>query len=88
MDKEFPIRTCLGCYNKKNKSDLLRIVKTSDGEIKIDITGKSEGRGSYICHDIECLEKIIKSRRLNKVLKMNIVEETYEEIRKAIESGN
>jgi len=87
MNKEFPIRTCLGCYNKKNKSDLLRIVKTSDGSVKVDNTGKSEGRGSYICHDIECLEKLIKSRRLNKVLKMNITEETYEEIRKVIESG-
>ena len=87
MDKEFPIRTCLGCYNKKNKSDLLRIVKTSDGNIKVDITGKSEGRGSYICHDIECLEKLIKTRRLNKALKINITETTYEEIRKAIESG-
>ena len=87
MYKEFPVRTCLGCYNKKNKSDLLRIVKTSDGDIKVDITGKSEGRGSYICSDIECLEKLIKTRRLNKVLKMNIKEEIYEEIRKAIESG-
>ena len=87
MNKEFPIRTCLGCYNRKNKSDLLRIVKTSDGNIKVDITGKSEGRGSYICHDIDCLEKLIKSKRLNKVLKMNIAETTYEDIRKAIESG-
>ena len=87
MNKEFPIRTCLGCYNKKNKSDLLRIVKMSDGSVKVDSTGKSEGRGSYICHDIECLEKLIKSKRLNKVLKMNIVETTYEDIRKAIESG-
>ena len=87
MNKEFPIRTCLGCYNKKNKSDLLRIVKTSNGNIKVDNTGKSEGRGSYICHDMECLEKLIKSRRLNKVLKMNITEETYQDIRKAIESG-
>lgn len=87
MNKEFPIRTCLGCYNKKNKTELLRIVKTSDGNIKVDITGKSEGRGSYICQDIECLEKLIKSKRLNKVLKTNITETIYEEIRKAIESG-
>lgn len=87
MNKEFPIRTCLGCYNKKNKNDLLRIVKTSSGDIKVDNTGKSEGRGSYICHDIECLEKLIKTRRLNKVLKTNITEDIYEEIRKVIESG-
>lgn len=87
MNREFPIRTCLGCYNKKNKSELLRIVRTSDCDIKVDTTGKSEGRGSYICYDIECLEKLIKSRRLNKVLKMNITEEIYQEIRKVIESG-
>ena len=87
MNKEFPIRTCLGCHNKKNKNDLLRIVKVSDGNIKVDSTGKSEGRGSYICYDMECLEKLIKSRRLNKVLKMNITEDIYEEIRKVIESG-
>lgn len=86
MDKEFPVRTCLGCYNKRNKNELLRIVKSNSGKVLLDSTGKAEGRGSYICCNIDCVEKLIKNKRLNKVLKMNVNEEIYEEIRKEIES--
>ena len=60
--KKIPQRTCLGCNTKKNKQELIRIVKNKEGNISIDKTGKKEGRGAYICDDIKCLEKGIKSR--------------------------
>ena len=58
--KRLPQRTCLGCNEKKDKKDLIRIVKNKNGEIYIDITGKMEGRGTYICKSEECLKKLIK----------------------------
>ena len=58
--KKQPQRTCMGCNQKKDKKDLIRIVKNKDNEISIDRTGKKEGRGAYICDDVNCLEKVIK----------------------------
>lgn len=58
-----PQRTCMGCHTKKDKRDLIRIVRNKEGKIKIDRTGKQEGRGAYLCDDIQCLEKVIKSKR-------------------------
>lgn len=81
--KRQPQRTCMGCNEKKDKKDLIRIVKNNNG-INIDKTGKQEGRGAYICDDINCLEKIIKSKRLEKVFDMKISEEIYENLRGVI----
>ena len=66
--KSNPQRTCMGCNQKKDKKDLIRIVKNKENEIKIDRTGKLDGRGAYICDDIECLEKVIKTKRLERAL--------------------
>ena len=60
--KNQPQRTCMGCNSKKDKRDLIRIVKNKENEISIDRTGKQEGRGAYLCDDIQCLEKVIKSK--------------------------
>ena len=68
--KRLPQRTCLGCNEKKDKKDLIRIVKNKNGEIYIDITGKMEGRGTYICKSEECLKKLIKNKRLSKTFEM------------------
>ena len=88
MKKAFQ-RKCMACNVKNNKYDLIRIVKTSKGEILIDKTGKLEGRGAYICNDIECLEKVIKSNRIAKILKSNIDKKIYEDIRGVIiDNGN
>ena len=62
------MRRCLGCYESKPKKELIRVVKTSEGEICIDKTGKKNGRGAYICYNKECLEKAIKAKRLEKEL--------------------
>ncbi len=79
-----PQRTCMGCNTKKEKRELIRIVKNKEGEIKIDRTGKQEGRGAYLCDNIECLEKVIKSKRLERILDIKIEKEIYEDLRGVI----
>lgn len=79
--KNLPQRSCIGCNEKKNKKDLIRVVKNKEGEITIDRTGRANGRGAYICDCIECLEKAIKNRRLEKSFEMKIEDEIYEKLR-------
>lgn len=74
----------MGCNLRKNKKDLIRIVKNKEGSVSIDKTGKVQGRGAYICDSIECLNKVIKSKRLEKVLDTKISEEVYENLRGVI----
>ena len=83
MKKE-PQRTCMGCNEKKDKKQLIRIVKNKESQISIDRTGKLEGRGAYICDNIECLEKLIKTKRLERVFDMKISDEIYENLRGVI----
>ena len=85
--KKIPLRRCLGCFESKPKSELYRVVKTSDGEILLDKTGKKNGRGAYICSDKECLEIAIKSKRLEKEFETKIDEEIYDELRNMIENN-
>lgn len=82
--KRQPQRTCMGCNEKKDKKDLIRIVKNKNNEISIDRTGKLDGRGAYICDDIKCLEKVIKSKRLEKIFDYKISDEIYENLRGVI----
>ena len=79
--KRQPQRTCMGCNEKKDKKDLIRIVKNKNGEISIDRTGKQEGRGAYICDNIDCLEKAIKTKRIERVFEQKISDEIYEKLR-------
>lgn len=69
---------------QKDKKDLIRIVKNKEGEISLDKTGKAQGRGAYLCDNTECLEKAIKSRRLEKSFEMKIEDNIYEELRERI----
>ncbi len=80
MVKKIPQRMCIGCQNMFNKRDLIRIVKDPEGEIFIDPTGKKSGRGAYICSNIECLQKTIKSKRLEKAFKIKIPDQVYESL--------
>ena len=82
--KNIPLRTCIGCNSQKNKKELIRIVKNDKKEINIDRTGKAEGRGAYICDDIECLEKAIKNKKIEKTFKINVEKEIYEKLRGVI----
>lgn len=79
--KKLPQRTCMGCNIKKDKKDFIRIVKSKDNKISIDKTGKMQGRGAYLCDNIECLEKAIKTKRIEKVFETKIDNEIYERLR-------
>lgn len=80
--KKLPQRTCIGCNTQKLKKDLIRIVKDKDGNINIGRTGKMNGRGAYLCKNKECLEKAIKSKKIEKIFEMKIDEKVYEELMK------
>lgn len=82
--KKIVQRTCMGCNSKKDKRELIRIVINKEGNISIDKTGKLEGRGAYICDNIECLDKVIKTKRLERVLEAKIDEEIYKNLRGVI----
>lgn len=82
--KRQPQRTCMGCNQKKDKKEFIRIVKNKENKISIDKTGKQEGRGAYLCDDIQCLEKLIKSKRLEKIFEIKISDEIYENLRGVI----
>lgn len=79
--KKIPQRMCVGCQVMKNKKELTRIVRTPDGEILLDSTGKKSGRGAYICTDENCLTKAVKEKRLEKALKCPIPAEVYEQLK-------
>lgn len=74
----------MACNSQKEKQDLLRIVKSKEGLVEIDLTGKKNGRGAYICKSEECLNKVIKSKRLERALETEISPELYESIRGVI----
>lgn len=82
--KIIPKRTCIGCNSQKEKKELIRIVKNKDEEISIDKTGRAEGRGAYICNNIDCLNKAIKNKKIEKTFKMKIENEIYENLRGVI----
>lgn len=85
--KKIPQRSCVICRQKKDKNELIRIVKNKENEVSIDKTGKKEGRGAYICNNIECLEKAIKTKAFKRVLDIEIDEGIYENIRESINRG-
>lgn len=82
--KHIPQRMCSGCSEMKPKKELVRIVRTKEGEISLDLTGKKAGRGAYICNDVECLKKARKARRLEKSFSAQIPNEVYDELERQI----
>lgn len=87
MQKKIPMRQCLGCGEPKEKRDLIRVVRSPEGELSIDLTGKKSGRGAYICRDVECFRKAKKARRLEKSFEMAIPEDIYIKLEAELESG-
>ncbi|MCM1328462.1 MAG: YlxR family protein [Ruminococcus sp.] len=84
MIKKVPMRMCLGCGEMKPKKELIRAVKSPEGEISIDLTGKKAGRGAYICKSAECFAKARKSRRLEKAFSCKISDGVYDEMEKEL----
>ena len=85
--KKIPQRMCVICRERKNKSDLIRIVRNNQNEVKIDKNGKEQGRGAYICKDKSCLEKLKKSNILVNMLEITIPEIIYQDLEKIILGG-
>ncbi len=78
--KSVPMRMCIACREMKPKKEMLRVVKTADGEISADPTGKAAGRGAYICTSEECLKKLNDKKLLNKAFSANVSPEVYQKI--------
>lgn len=82
--KKIPMRMCLGCGEMKPKKELVRVVKSKEGEISLDLTGKKQGRGAYICKSRECFDKARKSRKFEKEFSCKIEEELYNNMEKEL----
>lgn len=85
VTKKVPMRKCVGCQEMKNKREMLRVLKTSDNEFVLDITGRKNGRGAYVCLSRECLGKAIKNKGLERSFKQTIPKEVYENLEKEME---
>jgi len=79
---KIPVRTCISCKCKKPKKEMIRIIRTPDGKIEIDKTGKKSGRGAYLCGDVKCLDIAFRENSLNKSLKQDVPQQTLDELRK------
>ena len=85
MQKKIPQRQCMGCRERMEKRQLIRVVRTPDGQVSLDFGGKVSGRGAYICPKAECLKKAQKSKALDRSLEVTIPEEVYARLEKEIE---
>ena len=87
MQKKIPQRQCMGCRERKPKREMIRVVRGTDGTVSLDFGGKMNGRGAYICPDMECLKKAIRSKALDRSLEVTIPEEVYDRLAKEMEVG-
>ena len=85
MNKKVPMRQCVGCGAMKSKKEMMRVLKTAEDEIVLDVTGKKNGRGAYLCISEECLKKARKNKGLERSFKMSIPEEVYDTLEKGFE---
>ena len=85
MQNKIPQRQCMGCRERKNKRDMIRVVRQTDGTVSLDFSGKLNGRGAYVCPDSACLAKARKSRALERCLETPIPEEVYDRLAKEME---
>ncbi|MDR3348998.1 MAG: YlxR family protein [Acidaminococcales bacterium] len=83
--KKIPQRMCVGCQEMRNKRDMVRVVRTPEGEVLIDKTGKKSGRGAYVCMDAACIGRARKEKRLEKALEKAIGDELYQNLLLVIE---
>ena len=88
MQKKIPQRQCMGCRERKNKRELIRVVRGTDGTVSLDFSGKLNGRGAYLCPDPECLKKALRSKALDRSLEVQIPEEVYDRLAREMEGGN
>ena len=88
MQKKIPQRQCMGCRERKEKRQLIRVVRKTDGQVSLDFGGKMNGRGAYLCPDPECLKKAIRSKSLDRSLEVTIPQEVYDRLQKEMEGAS
>ena len=88
MAKKIPVRQCIGCGEMKDKKEMIRVIRTKEGEITLDPIGRKNGRGAYLCACAECLQRAKKSRGLERSFKTSIPVSVYENLEKEFQSGN
>ena len=88
MQKKIPQRQCMGCRERLEKRQLIRVVRTPEGHVQLDFSGKCNGRGAYICPKAECLKKAQKSKALDRSLEVEIPQEVYDRLTREIEVQN
>ena len=87
INRKVPLRKCTGCKEMKSKKELIRVVKNDAGEFSVDFTGKKQGRGAYICPNLNCLELAHKTKGLERSFKCAVPKEVYEKLREELENG-
>ena len=87
QQKKIPMRQCIGCRTQKPKKELIRVVRSPEGEISLDFKGKANGRGAYLCQDPACLKKAIKAKALSRALDCEIPQEVYDTLGEQMEKG-
>ena len=85
--KKIPLRMCTGCSEMFDKRTLVRVVKSPDGEISLDLTGKKSGRGAYVCKNVNCLKKARKKKAFERAFGVSIEDSIYDEMEKEIENA-
>ncbi len=88
MQKKIPMRQCLGCREHRPKSELIRVVRSPEGEISLDLRGKKQGRGAYLCPDLKCLAKVRKSRALERIFSAQVDPSVYEALEAQLKAGD
>jgi len=88
MQKKIPQRQCMGCRERKAKRELIRVVRGTDGTVSLDFGGKQNGRGAYICPNMECLQKAQKTKALERSLEVPIPQEVYDRLVREMEAGS
>ena len=83
--KKVPLRQCIGCGEMKSKKEMVRILKTESGEIVLDVTGRKNGRGAYLCPSMDCFHKAVKGRGIERSFKMAVPKEVYAALEKEME---
>ena len=84
-NKKVPMRKCVGCQEMKSKKEMIRVIRTSEGEFLLDATGRKNGRGAYLCPNSDCLAKAVKNKGLERSFRQAIPKEVYEALEKEME---
>lgn len=84
--KKIPLRKCIGCGEMKNKKEMMRVIRTPENQVTLDVTGKKNGRGAYLCFSRDCLAKAMKNRGLERSLKIAVRQDVFESLERELDA--